>query len=59
MNRETKQARSDRYFKYFLIFAALYFLAHIGIAAADTVIINQPDGGQRVCIIQGSVVTCY
>lgn len=34
---ETKQQRSDRYFKYFLAFAFLYFLGHIiaGVAQAQ------------------------
>lgn len=31
----TKHEKSDRYFKWFLIAVALYFLVHIGIAAAQ------------------------
>lgn len=46
--------------KYFLVFVWLFFLAHIVSALADeTVVINQPDGGQKVCIVQGSYITCY
>ena len=26
---------------------------------AETIIINDPRGGQTVCIVQGSYVTCY
>ena len=49
----------DRLFKVFLAFVALYFLGHIGYALADTVLINQPDGRQTICVIVGSVVQCY
>jgi hypothetical protein len=50
----------NKYLKWLLIFTALYFLGHAIAAMADeTVIINQPDGGQRVCVIQGSYVICY
>lgn len=31
----TKHEKSDRYFKWFLVAVALYFLVHIGIAAAQ------------------------
>jgi len=56
----TKHEKSDKYVKWLLIFAALYFLLHmVSAMAAQPVIINQPDGGQRVCIISGSYVTCY
>lgn len=51
--------RSDRYFRWFLVFAALYFLVHIGIAAADTILINQPNGDQTICMIMGNIVQCY
>ena len=55
-----KHDRSDKYLKWLLIFAAVYFLGHAIAAMADeTVIINQPDGGQRVCVIQGSYVVCF
>lgn len=26
---------------------------------SKTVIINQPSGGQTVCIINGNIITCY
>jgi hypothetical protein len=56
----TNHQKSDKYVKWLLIFAALYFLGHvIAAVAAEPVIINQPDGGQRVCIISGGYVTCY
>ena len=52
--------RGDKVFKWVLLFAALYFLGHIVHAlAAEPVIINTPDGGQRVCIVSGGYVTCY
>lgn len=34
-------------------------LVPMSVAASQTVIINQPGGGQTVCIIQGGYVTCY
>ena len=50
----------DRYIKWVLIFTAIYFGLHIAYALAETpVVINTPDGGQRVCIVQGSILTCY
>lgn len=56
----TNHQKSDKYVKWLLIFAALYFLLHaIAAIAAEPVIINQPDGGQTVCIISGSYITCY
>lgn len=51
--------KSDRFFKWFLVFAALYFLVHVGVASADTILINQPDGRQTICVIVGSVIQCY
>jgi len=47
--------------KLFLVFVWLFFLAHIAAALADDniVIINQPSGGQTVCVMQGSYVVCY
>jgi len=29
------------------------------VLAAETIIINQPNGGQTVCISQGGYMTCY
>jgi hypothetical protein len=56
----TQHQKSDRYFKWLLLFAALYFFMHIVVAmAAEPVIINTPDGGQRVCVVSGGYVTCY
>ena len=55
-----KHDRSDKWFKWFMILGAVYFLGHIVHAvAAQPVIINLPDGGQRVCIVSGGYVTCY
>jgi hypothetical protein len=48
--------------KFFLLFVWLFFLAHIAVALAGDdgiIIINQPNGGQTVCITQGSYVVCY
>jgi hypothetical protein len=55
-----KHDRSDKWFKWLMILGALYFLGH-GVYAfgAQPVIINLPDGGQRVCIVSGGYVTCY
>lgn len=52
--------RSDKWLKWLLILGAVYFLGH-GVYAfgAQPVIINLPDGGQRVCIVSGGYVTCY
>jgi hypothetical protein len=56
MNHE----KNDKWFKIFLLCAAAYFLIHIAVAvAAEPVIINQPGGGQTVCIVQGSYIVCY
>lgn len=38
---------------------ATLFLAQSLSVLADTVIVNTPSGGQTVCIVQGSVVTCF
>jgi hypothetical protein len=55
-----KHDRSDKWVKWLLIFSALYFLGHMVHAlAAQPVIINQPDGNQVVCIVDGSYITCY
>jgi len=50
---------SDKLFKLFLAFVAMYFLGHIGYALADTILINSPDGRQTICVIVGTVVQCY
>lgn len=42
-----------------LLFTALLTCATLVQAQATPIIINQPDGGQTVCIVQGSYVTCY
>lgn len=55
------EAKWDRYVKWLLIIMILYFGAHIYNALAQTtpVIINQPDGRQTVCIVDGRYITCY
>lgn len=55
-----QQKRSDLFIKCLLCFAALYFLGHMVSAMADdTIIIPQPDGTQKICIIdRGYVVVC-
>jgi hypothetical protein len=56
----SKHDRSDKWVKWLLVFTAVYFLGHMVHAlAAEPVIINTPDGGQRVCIVSGGYVTCY
>jgi hypothetical protein len=56
----TKHDRSDKWVKWLLIFSALYFLGHmVSAVAAQPIIINQPDGGQKVCIVSGGYVTCF
>ena len=50
---------NDKFIKWLLIFAAFYFALHAIRAAAQTTIVNLPDGGQLVCINQGGFVTCY
>lgn len=60
LERERHYHKWDRYIKWLLIVMVLYFGFHIYNALAETpIIINQPDGGQRVCIVQGGFVTCY
>ena len=60
LERERHYHKWDRYLKWLLIIAVMYFGFHIYNALAETpVIINTPDGGQRVCIVQGGFVTCY
>lgn len=59
-NQMNKHDRSDKWVKWLLLFSALYFLGHMVHAlAAQPVIINQPDGNQVVCIVDGSYITCY
>ena len=54
------EARWDKYVKWLLIFMIIYFGGHIYNAlAAQPVIINQPGGGQTVCIVDGAYITCY
>ena len=50
---------NEKFIKFLLVFAALYFLVHIGVALADTVLINQPNGEQTICVIVGNIVQCY
>jgi hypothetical protein len=59
MNQK-QQRRSDLFIKWLLVFTALYFLGHmINAMADDTLIIPQPDGTQKICIIdRGYVVVC-
>jgi len=47
--------------KYFLLFVWLFFMVHIAAALANDsiIVINQPNGGQTVCVYQGSYVVCY
>ena len=56
-----QESKWDRYVKWLLLFAIIYFGAHIYNALAQTtpVIINQPNGGQTVCIVDGRYITCY
>jgi len=55
----TKHEKSDKFIKWVLIFALIYFLGHIAAAVAQTTIVTMPDCGQLVCINQGGFVTCY
>jgi uncharacterized protein involved in tellurium resistance len=48
----------NKFLKWLLIFAFLYFGTHAYLAFGQ-VVINLPDGGQRVCVMQQGVVTCY
>ena len=61
LNGSLQEARWDKYVKWILIVMILYFGFHIYNALAGTtpVIINQPDGGQTVCIVDGRYITCY
>jgi len=51
--------KSDKFIKWVLIFALVYFLGHIVAAVAQTTIITLPDGSQRVCIMQNGYLVCY
>lgn len=54
----TKQERSDKWFKWFLVLVALYFLGHIAHALADTVI-RYPDGTIHRCVLNNiGVLVC-
>jgi len=44
----TCHQRSDRWFRWFLLFAALYFLGHMVYALADTTVFT-PDGKVVTC----------
>jgi hypothetical protein len=61
LNASIQEARWDKYVKWILIVMVLYFGFHIYNALAQTtpVIINQPDGKQTVCIVDGRYITCY
>jgi len=50
---------SDKLFKLFLVFVAAYMMLHIGAAMADTILINQSNGQQSICMIVGNIVQCY
>jgi hypothetical protein len=50
---------NDKFIKWLLIFAAVYFALHAIRAVAQTTIITLPDGGQRVCIMQNGYLVCY
>jgi len=55
-----QECKWDRYVKWILIMMVVYFGAHIYNAlAAQPVIINQPDGGQTVCIVDGRYISCF
>ena len=47
--------------KFFLLFVWLFFMVHMAAALANDsiIVINQPNGGQTVCVYQGSYVVCY
>lgn len=35
------------------------FVVSIQIANAETILINQPNGDQNICMIYGTVIQCY
>jgi hypothetical protein len=61
LEQSLQEARWDRYVKWILIIMILYFGAHIynALAQSTPVIINQPDGRQTVCIVDGRYITCF
>ena len=60
LNDSLDETRWDRYVKWVIIIAIVYFGAHIYNAMAlEPVITNQPDGKQTVCIVDGRYITCY
>ena len=60
LQREKEHHKMNTFIKVLLFLGAMYFLGHIGYAlSAETIIINQPNGGQTICIVQGAFVTCY
>jgi hypothetical protein len=60
LEREKEERRSSIFVKLLLLIGFLYFAFHIANALADdTLIIPQPDGTQKICIIdKGYVVVC-
>lgn len=48
----------DKYIRWVLLFAALYFLGHITYALADQSIVQTPDGQIHTCIVNKGWVTC-
>jgi hypothetical protein len=44
---------------FLIAFTIIYLAFHVGHAMAEIVVINQPNGGQTVCIMQAGVVTCF
>ena len=60
LDSERNYQRDDKYLKWLLVIAIVYFGFHIANALANsTVVINQPGGGQMVCINQGGFITCF
>ena len=59
LEESLQEKKWDRIATWLLVATVIYFGCHIGYALADTIIINQPNGGQTVCIMQNGVVTCF
>lgn len=61
LERERHYHKWDRYLKWLLTIMILYFGFHIynALAQSTPIIINQPDGGQKVCIVDGRYITCF
>ena len=60
LEESLQETQWDRYVKWLLLAMIIYFGGHIYNAlAAQPIIINQPDGGQRVCIVDGQYITCF